>query len=325
MPSTPVADALTRHVDAGDVPGLVAVVGRSGDLDVTVLGDQAVGGPPMREDSLFRIASIGKPITAAATLALVADGVVALDDPVGDLLPELARRASSDPDVTARRHRAGEPADHGRATCCARPTATASRPTSRPQCRRCWPSACSKGRPSRSSCRRPTSGSPPSPRSRSSTSRRGLHVQRRVRHPRCARRPGDSSLVPRLPRRADPAAARHGGDRLRVRGRDRRAADVVLPPRRRRPRAPRRSGRAVGHRAAVPVRRRRPRLDRGRARRLRGCCPWARCWVRSAHKVATRHGEPSLPGRPDGDPSEFLADRHGCRSAAGVLSGGQYC
>jgi CubicO group peptidase (beta-lactamase class C family) len=90
MPSTSVADALTRHVDAGDVPGLVAVVARGGDLDVTVLGDQAVGGSPMRADSLFRIASIGKPITAAATLALVADGVVALDDPVGDLLPELA-------------------------------------------------------------------------------------------------------------------------------------------------------------------------------------------------------------------------------------------
>jgi CubicO group peptidase (beta-lactamase class C family) len=90
MPVTPLADALARHVDAGDVPGLVAVVGRGSDLDVTVLGDKAIGGPPVREDSLFRIASIGKPIMAAATLALVADGVVALDDPVDGLLPELA-------------------------------------------------------------------------------------------------------------------------------------------------------------------------------------------------------------------------------------------
>jgi len=90
MPVTPLADALSRHVDAGDVPGLVAVVGRGSDLEVTVLGDQAIGGPPMRADSLFRIASIGKPITAAATLTLVADGVLALDDPVDDLLPELA-------------------------------------------------------------------------------------------------------------------------------------------------------------------------------------------------------------------------------------------
>jgi CubicO group peptidase (beta-lactamase class C family) len=89
MSTTPLAAALTRHIGA-DVPGLVAVVGRGSDLDVTVLGDQAIGGAPMGADSLFRIASIGKPITAAATLALVADGVVALDDPVDDLLPELA-------------------------------------------------------------------------------------------------------------------------------------------------------------------------------------------------------------------------------------------
>jgi len=90
MPTTPLADALARHVDAGDVPGVVAVVGRGSDVEVMVLGDQAIGGPPMREDSLFRIASIGKPITTAATLALVADGVMALDDPVDGLLPELA-------------------------------------------------------------------------------------------------------------------------------------------------------------------------------------------------------------------------------------------
>ncbi len=90
MPSASIATALARHVDDGDVPGLVAVVGRGNDLDVTVLGDQTIGGPAMREDSLFRIASIGKPITAAATLALVADGRLGLDDPVDDLLPELA-------------------------------------------------------------------------------------------------------------------------------------------------------------------------------------------------------------------------------------------
>jgi CubicO group peptidase (beta-lactamase class C family) len=84
------ADALRPHVDAGEVPGVVAVVGRGDDLDVTVLGERAVGGGPMREDARFRIASAGKPVTAAAVLALVADGVLGLDDPVGELLPELA-------------------------------------------------------------------------------------------------------------------------------------------------------------------------------------------------------------------------------------------
>ena len=87
-----VTGALAPLVDADAVPGLVAVVAGGGDVDVdvTVLGEQAVGGRPMAADSLFRIASAGKPITAAATLALVAGGRLALDDAVDGLLPELA-------------------------------------------------------------------------------------------------------------------------------------------------------------------------------------------------------------------------------------------
>lgn len=95
---SPLADALAARVNAGDVPGLVAVVGRPGhrvddpadDLETVVLGRQLVDGPDMRADSLFRIASAGKPITAAAVLALVADQQVALTDPVAEVLPELA-------------------------------------------------------------------------------------------------------------------------------------------------------------------------------------------------------------------------------------------
>lgn len=86
----PLADALAAHVDAGDLPGLVAVVAAADDLEITVLGHQGLNGGSMRADSLFRIASAGKPITAAAVLALVADGRVGLDDPVDDLLPELS-------------------------------------------------------------------------------------------------------------------------------------------------------------------------------------------------------------------------------------------
>src|SRR4051812_22628853 len=87
-----VVDALAPLVERGVVPGLVAVVARGDDAEVVVLGDQAGGGPPMREDSLFRIASAGKPITAAAVLGLVADGRLDLDDAVDQLLPELAAR-----------------------------------------------------------------------------------------------------------------------------------------------------------------------------------------------------------------------------------------
>jgi CubicO group peptidase (beta-lactamase class C family) len=83
-------DALAPYVASGDVPGFVASVSRGDDLDVTVYGDLAVDGAPMRENSLFRIASAGKPITAVAVLTLVADGTVAIDEPVDDLLPELA-------------------------------------------------------------------------------------------------------------------------------------------------------------------------------------------------------------------------------------------
>ncbi len=88
--TTSMAEALAPHVASGDVAGLVAVVARGNDVEWTVLGEQTIGGPPMRADSLFRIASAGKPITAAAVLALVADGYIQLDDPIADVLPELA-------------------------------------------------------------------------------------------------------------------------------------------------------------------------------------------------------------------------------------------
>ena len=83
-------EALRPLVDSQLVPGLVAAVGRGGDLEVVVLGDAAIGGPSMREDALFRIASISKPMMAAVALTFVADGTLELDQPVDELLPELA-------------------------------------------------------------------------------------------------------------------------------------------------------------------------------------------------------------------------------------------
>lgn len=80
------------HVGDGLVPGLVALVARGEQVHVETLGALAVGGPPVLRDSIFRIASTTKPITAAATLALVGEGLVDLDEPVDRLLPELARR-----------------------------------------------------------------------------------------------------------------------------------------------------------------------------------------------------------------------------------------
>ena len=85
-------DIAGRHVGDTKVPGLVALVAHGDEVDVDAFGRLAIGGPPVARDSLFRIASISKPITAAATLALVEEGRLGLDDPVDRLIPELADR-----------------------------------------------------------------------------------------------------------------------------------------------------------------------------------------------------------------------------------------
>lgn len=85
-------DLLRRRVDDGTVPGAVALVARGNDVEVVAVGSADAGGSvPMSRESLFRIASITKPVTAAGVLMLVEDGRIALDDPVATWLPELAR------------------------------------------------------------------------------------------------------------------------------------------------------------------------------------------------------------------------------------------
>jgi CubicO group peptidase (beta-lactamase class C family) len=85
-------DVLAGYVRSGAVPGMVTAVSRRGETHVEVLGDASVGGPPMRRDTIFRISSMTKPVTAVATLLLVEECVLRLDDPVDGLLPELAAR-----------------------------------------------------------------------------------------------------------------------------------------------------------------------------------------------------------------------------------------
>ncbi|MEV6627904.1 serine hydrolase domain-containing protein [Amycolatopsis sp. NPDC051106] len=84
-------ETLQRHVEAGTLPGAVAIVDRAGRREAVAVGSVDVeGSRPMAEDTLFRLASITKPITAAAVLTLVDDGTLALDDPIGRWLPEVA-------------------------------------------------------------------------------------------------------------------------------------------------------------------------------------------------------------------------------------------
>jgi CubicO group peptidase (beta-lactamase class C family) len=88
---TNLRDTLETHVGSGSVPGAVGLVARRDRVEVQVVGSVDVEGTsPMARDSIFRIASITKPITAAAVMMLVDDGRIALDDPVEHWLPELA-------------------------------------------------------------------------------------------------------------------------------------------------------------------------------------------------------------------------------------------
>ena len=89
-----VRDVLARHVDAGYVPGAVAVVARHGEVHIEATGNLAFegagSGTPMAADTICRIASMTKPIVAACAMTLVEDCTLRLDDPVDKLLPELA-------------------------------------------------------------------------------------------------------------------------------------------------------------------------------------------------------------------------------------------
>jgi CubicO group peptidase (beta-lactamase class C family) len=105
-----VDDVLTRHLDAGTVPGAVTAVVRGGEVSVDVRGTTGTGGVALRRDTIVRIASLTKPVVAAAAMALVEDGVLDLDDRADRWLPELADRrvlrhegADLDDTVPARR------------------------------------------------------------------------------------------------------------------------------------------------------------------------------------------------------------------------------
>jgi CubicO group peptidase (beta-lactamase class C family) len=86
-------DTLLRHVDRGRLPGLVALMSRRGQEYVDAIGTLAFDrAAPMRRDTIFRLASVTKAITAVAAMILVEECKLRLDDRVDDFLPELANR-----------------------------------------------------------------------------------------------------------------------------------------------------------------------------------------------------------------------------------------
>ncbi|MFF8243571.1 serine hydrolase domain-containing protein [Streptomyces griseus] len=89
--TTPLLDLLDAHIAEGSMPGAVALVARDGRTEVATAGTAGLAGSaPMRRDSVFRIASVTKPIVAAAAMTLVEDGLIAPADPVAAWLPELS-------------------------------------------------------------------------------------------------------------------------------------------------------------------------------------------------------------------------------------------
>ncbi|AXB42907.1 serine hydrolase domain-containing protein [Amycolatopsis albispora] len=81
---------LDTHVTTGSVPGAVALVARGDEVKIRTAGYADIEtATPMAADSIFRLASISKPIVAAAVLVLVEAGVLTFDDPVAKWLPEL--------------------------------------------------------------------------------------------------------------------------------------------------------------------------------------------------------------------------------------------
>jgi CubicO group peptidase (beta-lactamase class C family) len=85
--------AMAGHVERGDLPGVVTLLSRGDTVQADAIGRMQFGGSaPMRRDTIFRIASLSKPIAGAAAMLLAEEGKLELDEPVDRLLPELANR-----------------------------------------------------------------------------------------------------------------------------------------------------------------------------------------------------------------------------------------
>ena len=83
--------AMAREIEQGKAPGLSMLIARNGKIGFQqTLGALNPGGPPMREDAIFRIYSMTKPIVSVATMTLVEEGRLLLSEPVAKYLPAFA-------------------------------------------------------------------------------------------------------------------------------------------------------------------------------------------------------------------------------------------
>lgn len=84
--------ALEAFVERGELAGIVTLTSQAGEIvQLESIGWRDIeSAAPMRSDTLFRIASMSKPITSVAALMLVEEGRIALSDPISDWASELA-------------------------------------------------------------------------------------------------------------------------------------------------------------------------------------------------------------------------------------------
>ncbi|MGH8543579.1 MAG: serine hydrolase domain-containing protein, partial [Gammaproteobacteria bacterium] len=89
----PLRDLMAPRVARQEFPGAVWLVAQGDDVAVDIVGVTAVDGTqPMRRDTIFRIASMTKALTASCVMLLIEDGRLTLDAPAETWLPELANR-----------------------------------------------------------------------------------------------------------------------------------------------------------------------------------------------------------------------------------------
>lgn len=83
---------LEADVKAGKIPGAVLLIAKGGQVvDITAVGTEGPGdADPMSAETIFRIYSMSKPIVSIATMQLVEEGKIALEDPISKYIPEFA-------------------------------------------------------------------------------------------------------------------------------------------------------------------------------------------------------------------------------------------
>ena len=89
-----VSRVLRGEIEAGKIPGAVALVARKGQIvyfEAFGVRDKSTG-EPMPKDAIFRLYSMTKPFASVAAMMLMEDGKLVITDPVAKFLPQLAKR-----------------------------------------------------------------------------------------------------------------------------------------------------------------------------------------------------------------------------------------